>query len=227
MNILCIGGSSGIGAELRKLLCTAKANLHLISRTKPDDGNYTTYTECDVTKDALPTLIDDQCDGLVYLPGTINLSPFARTTDEQFYEEMNINFFSAVRAIRQYSPKLSHSSSIVLLSSVAASIGFPYHTSIAGAKGALEGFSRSLAAELAPKTRVNCVAPSLTETPLSKKILDQKGAREASIKKHPMHSIGSTADIASAIYYLLTPASSWITGQIFHVDGGISTIRGL
>jgi len=135
----------------------------------------------------------------------------------------------AVRIIRQLLPNLkkSESPSIVLFSTVAVSIGMPFHASIAAAKGSVEGLTKALAAELAPKIRVNCIAPSLTETPLSQKLVNTPEKIEGGAKRHPLQRIGQTNDIAQMACFLLSGSASWMTGQIIHVDGGMSTFESI
>jgi NAD(P)-dependent dehydrogenase (short-subunit alcohol dehydrogenase family) len=133
----------------------------------------------------------------------------------------------AVAAIQKYFPNLKKSShaSIVLISTVASESGMPFHASIAMSKGAIESLTRSLAAEFAPTIRVNCVAPSLTQTPIADKLLNTPEKIEAGNKRHPLKRIGAVEDIANAIDFLISDKSSWITGQILHVDGGMSTLK--
>ncbi len=121
--------------------------------------------------------------------------------------------------------KAAGNSAIVLFSTVAVKQGMPFHTSVAMAKGALEGLTRSLAAELAPKIRVNAVAPSITDTPLASRILNNEEKKQSSGDRHPLKRVGEASDIAQAASYLLTDESSWISGQILHVDGGMSSLR--
>ncbi|WP_276976416.1 SDR family oxidoreductase, partial [Flavobacterium filum] len=170
----------------------------------------------------LPEIID----GLVYCPGSINLRPFKGIKPETFEADMHINFFSMIKVIQTILPNLSASnqSSIVLFSSVAASMGMPFHTSVAAAKGAIEGFAKALAAEFTPKIRVNVIAPSLTDTPLADKFLNNDVKREKSAERHPLKRFGTADDLAQMATFLLNDKSSWISGQIFHVDGGMSTL---
>ncbi|HQW69500.1 MAG TPA: SDR family oxidoreductase, partial [Flavobacterium sp.] len=145
---------------------------------------------------------------------------------EAFEQDLQINFISLVKVIQTILPNLtaSNQSSIVLFSSVAASMGMPFHTSVAAAKGAIEGFAKALAAEYAPKIRVNVIAPSLTDTPLAEKFLSNDEKKEKSAQRHPLKRVGTSDDMAQMASFLLSEKSSWISGQIFHVDGGMSTL---
>lgn len=170
---------------------------------------------------------DEAIDGLVYFPGSIRLKPFSRMTETDFLEDFRINALGAAAFIQTYLSNLKRSSSpsIVLISSVAAQTGLPFHSSIAMAKGAVESLVRSLAAELAPSIRVNAIAPSLTDTPLAEKLLSSAEKTEASRKRNPMQKIGHTEDMASAIEFLLSEKSEWISGQILAIDGGMGKLK--
>ncbi len=187
-----------------------------------------TYQVTDYSKSSLPEL-DTPIHGLVYFPGTINLKPLHRTTEAEFLEEYRINALGAVGVIQQYLSNLKSAGnpSIVLMSTVAAAQGMTFHSSIAMAKGAIEGLALALAAELAPTMRVNAVAPSLTASPLADKLINSPEKLEASNKRHPLRRIGQPDDIANAVVFLLSDKASWITGQVMHVDGGMSTVRTL
>jgi NAD(P)-dependent dehydrogenase (short-subunit alcohol dehydrogenase family) len=165
--------------------------------------------------------------GLVYCPGSIRLQPFAKLRDEDYREDLELNLLGAVRAIRAALPamKASGEASIVLFSTVAVSTGMPMHASVAAAKGAVEGFARSLAAELAPAVRVNVIAPSLTDTPLASGLLRSERQRESAGARHPLGRVGEPSDIAAAVRYLLSRDSAWVTGQVISVDGGLGTLR--
>ncbi len=184
------------------------------------------YTVKDYSKSNLPDIITP-LDGLVYFPGTINLKPFNRISEDDFLNEYKLNALGAVSVIQKYLSNLKSapSASIVLISTVAASQGMAYHASISMAKSAIEGLAISLAAEFAPNIRVNVVAPSLTQTPLAEKLINSPEKKEASDKRHPLKRIGQPEDIANAISFLLGNDSSWMTGQILHVDGGMSSVR--
>lgn len=171
--------------------------------------------------------INEAIDGLVYFPGTINLKPFGRLSSEDFKRDFSINALGAAACIQAYLPNLkkSEGSSVVLISTVAVQTGLPFHASISMAKGAIEGLTRALAAEFAPSIRVNCIAPSLVETALAAKLIDSSEKAEQMKKRNPMRKIGSPIDMANAISFLLLPDSSWITGQILAVDGGMGSLK--
>ena len=226
-NILLIGGSYGIGNALIKELQN-DANLFVASRTHENlAGLKIKYIPFDATSDKLDTTnLPSIIDGLVYCPGSINLRPFRGLKPEAFEADLQINFIGLVKVIQAVLPNLvaSEQSSIVLFSSVAASMGMPFHTSVSASKGAIEGFAKALAAEYAPKIRVNVIAPSLTDTPLADKFLSSEEKREKSALRHPLKRFGTAEDIAQMASFLLSDKSSWISGQIFHVDGGMSTL---
>ncbi|KAB1158146.1 SDR family NAD(P)-dependent oxidoreductase [Flavobacterium luteum] len=226
-NILLIGGSQGIGLAIATAL-ENKNNVFVASRTSENlEQLNVTHIPFDALTDSIDSsLLPAVIDGLVYCPGSINLRPFRGLKLETFESDMNINFFSMVKVIQSILPQLSASnqSSIVLFSSVAASMGMPFHTSVAAAKGAIEGFAKALAAEYAPKIRVNVIAPSLTNTPLADKFLNNETKQEKSAERHPLKRFGQPEDLAQMASFLLSENSSWISGQIMHVDGGMSTL---
>jgi NAD(P)-dependent dehydrogenase (short-subunit alcohol dehydrogenase family) len=143
------------------------------------------------------------------------------------YKRQNLQVVGAVKAIQGILPNLkqAENASVVLFSTVAVQSGFNFHTQVSASKGAIEGLTRALAAELAPGIRVNCIAPSLTDTPLAGKLLNSDEKKEANAQRHPLKRIGTPSDIASMAAFLLSGASSWMTGQVLHVDGGMSSIR--
>lgn len=229
-NYLIIGASSGIGKQLAHDLKDAGHNVYATYHTNP--ANSTTpgleYHALNVLDDSLNLdFLPAQLDGLVYCPGSINLKPFARIRPEQFTEDFNLQVVGAVKVIQQALPKLkaAGNASIVLFSTVAVQSGFNFHTQVAASKGAIEGLTRSLAAELAPKIRVNCIAPSLTDTPLASKLLSSEEKKEANGQRHPLKRIGYPQDIADMAAFLLSDKAGWITGQVMHVDGGMSALK--
>jgi NAD(P)-dependent dehydrogenase (short-subunit alcohol dehydrogenase family) len=228
-NILIIGAGSGIGLELAVKL-KENNNIYAMSRTRgelPDSENIR-WKEFDVLKDDFDTgFLPEQLDGLVYCPGSINLKPFRGLKVSDVVSEFELNALGAFKVIQAVLPKLkkSESASVVLFSTVAVGQGMPYHTSIAMAKGAVEGLTRSLAAELAPAVRVNAVAPSLTDTPLASRLLSSDERRDASAQRHPLKRVGKPSDIASMAAFLLSDEASWITGQIMAVDGGMGALK--
>ena len=223
---LFAGASGAIAkATLNKLKETANV-IGLSTKTEFHTGFYEQHTVTDYSKINLPEIITP-LDGLVYFPGSINLKPFNRISEEDFLNEYKLNALGAVSIIQKYLPNLKNvqGASIVLISTVAASQGMSFHTSISMAKSALEGLAISLAAEFAPNLRVNVVAPSLTQTPLADKLINTPEKKEAGDKRHPLKRIGQPDDIANAICFLLGDDASWVTGQILHVDGGMSSLR--
>lgn len=227
-NILLIGGSYGIGYALAKQL-EPSYNVFIASRTNENLTDVkAVHIPFDATTDTLNSAdLPNVIDGLVYLPGSINLRPFKGLKLETFESDMQLNFFSMVKVIQSILPQLtaSEQSSIVVFSSVAVGIGMPFHTSVAAAKGAIEGFAKALAAEYAPKIRVNVIAPSLTNTPLADKFLSNDEKKEKAALRHPLKRVGKSEDIAQMATFLLDEKNSWITGQVFHVDGGMSSLQ--
>ena len=223
MNIVLVGGNSGIGKALATQLQESGATLFMYSKS----GDGTTAVDFSEDFDTLPGL-PEVIDGVVYCPGTINLKPFHRITIAEFKQEMDVNFFGAVRLLQACLKGLKKSAnpSVVLFSTVAVQTGMGFHAGIASAKGAIEGLTRSLAAEWAPsKIRVNAIAPSLTETPLAAALLSSPERKEASDKRHPLGRVGTPEDIAEATAFLLSSKSAWMTGQIIHVDGGMAHLK--
>jgi len=228
-NFLVIGGSSGIGREIVRELSSRGENVFTASRSEGDttDLERVSWQRYDVTDRAALLDLPEKLDGLVYCPGTINLKPFGRLTDEDFLAEMEVNFLGAVRAIRLAHAALrkADSASILLFSTVAVGTGLPYHAGIASAKGAVEGLMRSLAAEFAPKIRVNCLSLSLTDTPLAGSLLSNEEKRRASAERHPLKRIGDAGEVAKLAVFLLRPESGFMTGQVLKLDGGLSTLK--
>ena len=228
-NYIVIGGSTGVGMELVKLLEQEGAKVFATYNTNfvPDRKNVK-YLKYNVLNDNLEIEnFPEEIHGLAYCPGSINLKPFHRFSEEDFVEDFKFQVMGATKVIKQLLPKVKKSdhSSILLFSTIAVQSGFSFHSQVSISKGAIEGLTRALAAELAPKIRVNAIAPSLTDTPLALKLLNTSEKVQFQSEKNPLKKIGAAKDIAEAALFLLTQKSSWVTGQIFHVDGGHSTIK--
>lgn len=228
-NYLVVGGTSGMGFELVKIL-SGDNNVYVLSRTERNLSSLKNvkFLSVDITKDMLSfPEVKENLDGLVYTPGTINLKPFKSLKISDFQNDLEINLLGAVKIIQKYLPNLKSASksSLVLFSTVAVKIGMPFHASIAASKGAVEGLTKSLAAELAPTIRVNCIAPSITNTPLAEKLLSNEQKIKLSEERHPLKRIGNAKEIAKLAEFLLSEQSGFISGQIFNVDGGISSIK--
>lgn len=228
-NILVVGGSSGIGLELVKQLASDNQLFVLGRNQAPLVGLDVHFISHDVTdgSDLDSSTLPERLDGFVYCPGSINLRPFKGIKPEVFQQDMEVNAFGAVRTLQKIAPLLMNSSeaSIVFFSTVAVQTGMPFHSSIAMAKGALEGLTRSLAAEWAPKVRVNSIALSLVDTPLAAKFTNNADKLEKANARHPLGRMGSAADAAQMTVFLLSEKSSWMTGQILHLDGGIGNLK--
>jgi len=216
-----IGGSRGIRLSIAHKLYRDH-NILVASRTQDSlTGLPVRHIAFDATTDSLdPAELPDQLHGFVYCPGSIHLKPFEMIPQEVLEEDMHLNFFSMTRVLRTILPKLTGESSVVLFSTVAVGKGMPYHTSVAAAKGAIEGFARALAAEVAPKIRINVLAPSLVDTSLAKRLLNNDKKREMMAARHPMKRIGTAEDMANMACFLLSDDSNWMTGQVIGVDGG-------
>ncbi len=226
---LVIGASSGIGHALAGMLAGQGHRVLATYNTRsPQPISGVEWFPLDVLNPQADwSFVPEQLDGLAYCPGAINLKPFARATPDDFRKDFELQLIGAVRSIQASLPALkkSSSASVVLFSTVAVQSGFGFHAIVGASKGAVEGLARSLAAELAPAVRVNVVAPSLTDTPLAAQLLSNEERRSASAQRHPMKRVGVAGDPAAAAQFLLGDGSSWITGQVIHVDGGMGVLR--
>jgi NAD(P)-dependent dehydrogenase (short-subunit alcohol dehydrogenase family) len=229
--IVIIGASSGIGLATSQLLSQENHEVYgTYFKTVSNSGTSNTHHNyLDIT-DTNPdfSFLPDTIDGLVYCPGTILLKPFKRISPETFSEDYNLQLVGAVKAIQHIVPKMKNSTqaSIVLFSTVAVQTGFNFHSIVSASKGAVEGLTKALAAEFAPQIRVNCIAPSLTDTPLAEKLLGTEEKKATNAQRHPLKRFGRASDIANMVSFLLSEKSSWISGQVLHVDGGMSTLMG-
>ncbi len=226
---LIVGHSSGIGFAVAKTALTLGHTVIGLSRrasglSSPD----LVEIGADVLEVDLATLgIPAALDGLVYCPGSINLKPFRSLQESDFLDDFKVSALGAVRALQAAGTalKAGHHPGVVLFSTVAVQQGMPFHASVAMAKGAVEGLTRSLAAEWAPSVRVNALAPSITHTPLSSRMLTTEARIQAIRDRHPLKQIGQPEDLAEAALYLLSDQAKWITGQVWAVDGGMSAVR--
>jgi NAD(P)-dependent dehydrogenase (short-subunit alcohol dehydrogenase family) len=229
-NYLVVGASSGIGKALATQLSESGHNVYATyfsNNTVASNVNLSFHPlnvlDENLSLDFLPEFIN----GIVYCPGSISLKPFSRIKPEDFELDYKLQVVGAVKVIQAALARLkdADNASIVLFSTVAVQSGLNFHSLVASSKGAIEGLTRALAAELAPKIRVNCIAPSLTDTPLAASLLNTDQKKEANALRHPLKRIGPASDIANMASFLLSEKSSWITGQILHVDGGMGSVK--
>ncbi len=219
---LFIGANSDIAIEARRKQEEKGNRVIPISRTS--NLIYDDFLIGDPVINELPE-IDTEIDGLVYFPGSITLKPFRSLKKMDFQSDFELNVLGAINSLHYYLPKLRTGASIVFMSTVAVQTGMPYHSSVAVSKGAIEGLTRALAAEFAPKIRVNCIAPSLTQTKLASRLLNSEEKVDAMSLKHPLKKIGKSEDLSNALDFLLNDTAAWMTGQIMHLDGGMSTLK--
>ena len=194
-NLLIIGGSTGIGAKLVEQLSEGSNHVFASFNKNPKSStSNVTYFPFKVETDNLEEVsLPDSIDGLVYCPGAIDLKPFHRIKPESFRDDFELQVMGAIKVIQSVLPKLQQAEtcSVILFSTVAVNLGFNFHSKVAVSKGAIEGLTRSLAAELSPRIRVNAIAPSLTDTPLASKLLNTDDKIQANSDRHPLKRIGS------------------------------------
>jgi NAD(P)-dependent dehydrogenase (short-subunit alcohol dehydrogenase family) len=230
---LIFGATGSIGSSLAEQLKSSGHDIHLVARNEAEVGAIASKLGCSFTvvdvleNNFIEKVKADVSDikGMAYCVGSIDLKPLRMIKEEDFNKCMKLNLYSAVEAIKGYQESLKkNKGSIVLFSTVAAQRGFTNHAIIASAKAAVEGLTVSLAAEFAPNIRVNCIAPSLTNSKIAEPMLKNKVLAEGIAKAHPLKRLGEGKDSASMAKFLISEESSWITGQIIAVDGGRSKL---
>ena len=229
-NYLIIGGSSGIGSALVAQLVEEGHQVFATYNTHPFTSSFPnlSYYSLNVLDETLNlSFLPEKLDGIAFCPGAIQLKPFARIQPADFIADYHLQVVGAIKVIQGALPALKNAeqASIVLFSTVAVQLGLNFHSLVSASKGAIEGLTKSLAAELAPKIRVNAIAPSLTNTPLAFSLLNSDQKIEANAERHPLKRVGKPEDISAMAAFLLSPKTSWMTGQILSVDGGMGTIK--
>jgi NAD(P)-dependent dehydrogenase (short-subunit alcohol dehydrogenase family) len=225
---LIIGASSGIGLQLATTLAAEGHNVIGTYNSHPAENTNIVYHPLNVMDAELNlSFVPETLDGLVYCPGSINLKPFGRIKPEDFTSDFNLQVGGFIKILQAVQPNLKKSehASVVVFSTVAVQIGMPFHAQVSVSKGAIEGLTKALAAEFAPSIRVNCIAPSLTETPLAAQLLNTEEKKAAIALRHPLKKIGTAADVANMASFLLSEKAGWITGQVMHVDGGMGSVK--
>lgn len=223
-----IGATGGIGRRVAELLLQDDYEVTNISRSSDNLPKSVKHKEGDILNDDWKSNeFPEKIDALVYCPGSINLKPFRSLKAKDFESDFKLNVLGAVNVLNHFQKALKKADtpSVVLYSTVAVQQGMPFHASISAAKGAIEGLVRTLAAEWAPKIRINAVAPSLVDTPLAKKLLSSESKRSNADDRHPLKRVGQPDDIAHMTHFLLSDKAAWMSGQILGVDGGMSKLR--
>ena len=225
-NILVVGGSKGIGREIVNSQLEKGNNCYNFSRTESGINNQNLIEEkIDILSDDLPEI--ENIDSVIYCPGSINLKPILQLKEEDFVNDFNINVLGAIKTVKTYLNNLKKGDdpSLLFFSTVAVGQGMPFHSSVSVAKAGIEGLTKSLAAELAPSIRVNCIAPTITRTDMAQRILRNEKIEENIANRHPLKKICEAKDISDMADFLISHNAKNITGQIMHVDGGMSTLK--
>jgi NAD(P)-dependent dehydrogenase (short-subunit alcohol dehydrogenase family) len=225
--LLIVGATRGIGRRTADLLIASGLPVITAGRTSDAPSGVVDHMQMDVTADDLGlSSLPDALGGLAYFPGSIDLRPIRGLKANDLRAAFELNAVGAFRVVQACADRLKRTplAGIVLVSTVAVQRGMPFHVPVAMAKGAVEGLTRSLAAELAPTVRVNCIAPGLVRTDLSARLLDSAAKEKASAERHPLKRVGDPDDIAAMAAFLLGPSAGWITGQVIGVDGGLGCL---
>jgi len=233
--ILIFGATGAVGSSLAKLLNENSISTHLIGKNEEEISKLSeetngSYSVADVTDPSFIEKIDSDLKnidiaGIAYCVGSIDLKPINLVTKKDYLKSLELNLFPIVEIIKKYKENLKkNKASIVVFSTIAVKQGFANHSIISPVKASLEGLTVSLAAELAPNIRINCIAPSLSNSKMAGKILGNTKIAEGIAKQHPLKRLGEGKDSASLAKFLLSNESSWITGQIIGVDGGRSNV---
>ena len=234
MSKTIIYGSGGVGAQLARRIVAAGGSVHLAGRNEETVRMLATELACSFTVgDAVDTSFfsevaahaGEEVSSVAYAIGTINLKGLGRLTPEDFLEDYQVNVVGAALSVQASLGTLKKNrGSILFFSSVAAKLGLPMHASIGAAKGAINGLTVSLAAELSPAVRVNAIAPSLCETPLGSKVLLNDKMKEGLASMHALKRLGQDEDVASLAQFVLSSEASWMTGQVIGLDGGRGSV---
>lgn len=241
-----VGAAGGIGSELCRTLVTRGPCKLLLAGRDPNKLDRLAAQLAELRPDVttLCRSLDATDSGLVdatfaeaadrfgalsgaaNLCGSILLKPAHLTSDKEFGDTLAVNLLTAFHVLRAAVKSMTGGGSVVLMSTVATKIGLMNHEAIAAAKGGINGLVLAAAASYANRgIRVNAVAPGLVRTPLSERLTASDATLKASTAMHPLGRIGEPADVAAAIAYLLDPSTTWVTGQVLSVDGGLSNVK--